>query len=156
MRLSPSPAIRKERSTLRAPIRKMSSSRCFTRRCRCRRLAAALLGDAGYAQLQKQLKPNQQAILVAGKGLYSFKGSGYVRGGIFDRLKLKQDGGGFHFRDRNHRRLGDILAKGAPRFPEIALFVVPEEQTLDVTRPWQLELLVQRATAAREKGVHYV
>ena len=115
-------------------------------------IGRSLLGDAGYAQLQKQLKPNQQAILVAGKGLYSFKGSGYVRGGIFDRLKLKQDGGGFHFRDRNHRRLGDILAKGAPRFPEIALFVVPEEQTLDVTRPWQLELLVQRATAAREKA----
>ena len=115
-------------------------------------IGRSLLGDAGYAQLEKQLKPNQQAILVAGKGLYSFKGSGYVRGGIFDRLKLKQDGGGFHFRDRNHRRLGDILAKGAPRFPEIALFVVPEEQTLDVTRPWQLELLVQRATAAREKA----
>ena len=75
-----------------------------------------------------------------------------MRGGIFDRLKLKQDGNGFHFRDRNHRRLGDILAKGAPRFPEIALFVVPEEQSLDVTRPWQLELLVQRATAAREKA----
>ena len=115
-------------------------------------IGRSLLGDAGYTQLQKQLKPNQQAILVAGKGLYSFKGSGYVRGGIFDRLKLKQDGGGFHFRDRNHRRLGDILAKGAPRFPEIALFVVPEEQTLDLTRPWQLELLVQRATAAREKA----
>ena len=115
-------------------------------------IGRSLLGNAGYEQLQKQLKPNQQAILVAGKGLYSFKGSGYVRGGIFDRLKLKQDGGGFHFRDRNHRRLGDILAQGAPRFPEIALFVVPEEQTLDVTRPWQLELLVQRATAAREKA----
>ena len=115
-------------------------------------IGRSLLGEPGYAQLEKQLKPNQQAILVAGKGLYSFKGSGYVRGGIFDRLKLKQDGGGFHFRDRNHRRLGDILAKGAPRFPEIALFVVPEEQTLDVTRPWQLELLVQRATAAREKA----
>ena len=36
-------------------------------------IGRSLLGDAGYAQLEKQLKPKQQAILVAGKGLYSFK-----------------------------------------------------------------------------------
>lgn len=115
-------------------------------------IGRSLLGDAVYEQMTKQLQPGQQAILVAGKGLYSFKGSGYVRGGIFDRLKLKQDGNGFHFRDRNHRRIGDILATGAPHFPEIALFTVPTEQTLDVARPWQLELLVQRATGARDKA----
>ena len=115
-------------------------------------IGRSLLGDAVYEQMTKQLQPGQQAILVAGKGLYSFKGSGYVRGGIFDRLKLKQDGNGFHFRDRNHRRIGDIMATGAPHFPEIALFTVPTEQTLDVARPWQLELLVQRATGARDKA----
>lgn len=115
-------------------------------------IGRSLLGDTVYEQMTKQLQPGQQAILVAGKGLYSFKGSGYVRGGIFDRLKLKQDGNGFHFRDRNHRRIGDILATGAPHFPEIALFTVPTEQTLDVARPWQLELLVQRATGARDKA----
>jgi NosR/NirI family nitrous oxide reductase transcriptional regulator len=43
-----------------------------------------LLGDAGYEYLKQSLKPGQQAVLIAANGLYSFKGSGYVRGGIVD------------------------------------------------------------------------
>ena len=35
---------------------------------------------------------------------------------------------------------------------EIALFVVPPEFALDPTEPWQLQLMVQRATGAREKA----
>ena len=35
---------------------------------------------------------------------------------------------------------------------EIALFVVPEEFTLDLTEPWQLQLLVQRNVGARDKS----
>ena len=45
-------------------------------------------------QAQQRLKPGQQAILVAGNGAYSFKGSGYVRGGIFDRIELVQGDSG--------------------------------------------------------------
>jgi hypothetical protein len=47
-----------------------------------------LLGDARYANLAQTLAPGQQAILIAANGAYSFKGSGYVRGGIFDRIAL--------------------------------------------------------------------
>ncbi|MBX8828138.1 4Fe-4S binding protein, partial [Ochrobactrum sp. SFR4] len=42
-------------------------------------IGLSLLGKAGYDQMQKHLKPGQQAVLVAGDGAYSFKGSGYVR-----------------------------------------------------------------------------
>ena len=90
--------------------------------------------------------------MVAGDGAYSFKGSGYVRGGIFDRIELLQDGQSTRFRDRNHTRLGNLAAEGAPELREIALFVVPEEFTLDLTEPWQLQLLVQRGVGAREKA----
>ena len=96
--------------------------------------------------------PGQQAIVVAGDGAYSFKGSGYVRGGIFDRIELLQDGQSTRFRDRNHTRLGDLAAEGAPDLREIALFVVPEEFKLDLTEPWQLQLLVQRNVGARDKA----
>ena len=41
---------------------------------------------------------------MVGRGLYSFKGSGYVRGGIFDRIVLIQDDVSVRFRDRDHRR----------------------------------------------------
>lgn len=115
-------------------------------------IGRSLLGDQGYEQVKARLKPDQQAIVVAGDGAYSFKGSGYVRGGIFDRIELLQDGQSTRFRDRNHTRLGDIAAEGAPALREIALFVVPEDFKLDLTEPWQLQLLVQRNVGTRDKA----
>ena len=114
-------------------------------------IGRSLLGDAGYAQLKQGLKPGQQAIVVAGTGRYSFKGSGYVRGGIFDRIELVQDEEIIRFHDRNHQRLGDLAAAGAPDFPEIGLFTVPPDEKLDPTKPWDLKLLAQRAVGARDK-----
>jgi NosR/NirI family nitrous oxide reductase transcriptional regulator len=115
-------------------------------------IGRSLLGDAGWSQLQQRLKPGQQAILVAGEGIYSFKGSGYVRGGIFDRIEVLQGENSVRFRDRNHQRIGDIAAAGAPHLREIGLFVVPEGATLDPVEPWRLQLLVQRAIGARDKA----
>ena len=74
-------------------------------------IGRSLLGDAAYGRLAKALKPGQAALMVAGDGAYSFKGSAYVRGGIFDRIELIQDGQGTRFRDRNHTRLIGIAAE---------------------------------------------
>ncbi|MFY0736407.1 regulatory protein NosR [Aurantimonas sp. NFXS3] len=115
-------------------------------------IGQSLMGERGYERLQQKLQDGQQAIIVAGDGAYSFKGSGYVRGGIFDRIELLQDGDGMRFRDRNHTRLGDLAAEGAPRLREIALFVVPADFDFDVTEPWELQLLVQRSFGARDKA----
>ena len=112
----------------------------------------SLLGDVQYDRLMDRLRPGQHAIVVAGDGAYSFKGSGYVRGGIFDRIELLQDGQGIRFRDRNHTRLGDLAAEGSPRLREIALFVVPDDFEFEVTEPWELQLLVQRSVGARDKA----
>jgi NosR/NirI family nitrous oxide reductase transcriptional regulator len=115
-------------------------------------IGRSLLGEDGYQRLRGSLKPGQQAIVVAGDGAYSFKGSGYVRGGIFDRIELLQDGNSTRFRDRNHTRLGALEAAGAPELREIALFVMPDDFRLDLTQPWQLQLLVQRNVGARDKA----
>ncbi|TKV70512.1 NosR/NirI family protein [Rhizobium sp. AU243] len=115
-------------------------------------IGRSLLGEEGYARLAKRLKPGQSAILVAGDGAYSFKGSGYVRGGIFDRIELLQDGQGIRFRDRDHTRLTQIAAAGAPHLREIALYVVPDSFAFDMTEPWDLQLLVQRTTGVRDKA----
>ena len=77
-------------------------------------IGRALLGDAGFADLRKTLKPGEQAILIAANGPYSFKGSGYVRGGIFDRIEVLQGDSSIRFRDREHRRLGSLSVAGAP------------------------------------------
>jgi NosR/NirI family transcriptional regulator, nitrous oxide reductase regulator len=110
-----------------------------------------LLGDAGFAALQQSLKPGQQAILIAANGAYSFKGSGYVRGGLFDRFEILQGDNSIHFRDITHTRLGDIRAAGAPTFRDVDLFRVPEGVSFDPTRPWRLQLLAQRSYGARGK-----
>ncbi|WP_254433770.1 NosR/NirI family protein [Paracoccus yeei] len=115
-------------------------------------IGRSLLGDVAYDRLAAKLKPGQAALLVAGDGAYSFKGSGYVRGGIFDRIELMQDGQGLRFKDHDHTRIPVLAAQGAPRLKEIALFVVPQDFTFDVTQPFDLQLLVQRQTQGRDKA----
>jgi NosR/NirI family nitrous oxide reductase transcriptional regulator len=115
-------------------------------------IGQSLLGPAEYARLKQELKPGQQAILIAGAGPYSFRGSGYVRGGIFDRIEVTQGENSIRFRDRDYRRLGAIAAAGAPDLPEIGVFIVPAGARFDPTAPWRLQLLIQRATGALEKA----
>ncbi|MFO1062142.1 MAG: 4Fe-4S binding protein [Dongiaceae bacterium] len=115
-------------------------------------IGRSLLGPAEYAQLAQRLQPGQQAILVAGSGLYSFKGSGYVRGGIFDRIAVLQGENSLRFRDRDQKRLADLAAAGAPDLPEIALFTLPAGAPFEPTEPWRLQLLVQRPVGARDKA----
>lgn len=115
-------------------------------------IGKSLLGEAEYSNLAARLKPGRQALLVAGGGRYSWKGSGYVRGGIFDRIALVQADVTTRFHDRDYRRLGELAPPDAPRFDEIGLFTVPESQAFDPAQPWRLQLLVQRATGALEKA----
>lgn len=112
----------------------------------------SLLGEQGFAELQSRLKPKQAAIVVAGEGVYSFKGSGYVRGGIFDRIEVIQRDNGFRFTDLLHTRLLSLTAAGAPAFKEIALFVTPEDFDFDPAEPWRLQLLVQRELGVQNKA----
>jgi len=105
-----------------------------------------LLGDTGYDQLMVELKDGEHAIAVMGRGDYSFKGSGYVRGGIFDRIELSQGSTRVSFHDRDHIRLGDLALEGAPTLAERDIFIVREEAGFDPGQPWQLELLVRRAS----------
>jgi NosR/NirI family nitrous oxide reductase transcriptional regulator len=86
------------------------------------------------------------------RGRYSFKGSGYVRGGIFDRIQLVQGDLSIRFRDKDHRRLGSVAASGAPDFKEVDVFRIPAGSGFDPTQPWDLKLLVQRAVGPVEKS----
>ncbi|MFA7944083.1 transcriptional regulator NosR [Pseudomonas brenneri] len=105
-----------------------------------------LLGEAQYRVLMQGLKPGEQAIAVLGRGLFSFKGSGYVRGGIFDRVQLRQFGNVISFRDMDHQRLYDLFAEGMPEFDEMSLFIVRPQAKFDPGSTWTLELLVRRQT----------
>ncbi len=105
-----------------------------------------LLGDAQYRRLMSELKPGEQAIAVMGSGRYSFKGSGYVRGGIFDRVLVRQFGDVISFRDMDFQRLDDVAAEDMPEFDEMAVFIVRASHRFDPGSPWSLELLIRRQT----------
>ncbi len=111
-------------------------------------IGRSLLGEEGFARLPK----DRPAIMIMSTGTYSFRGSGYVRGGLFDRFEVIQGDNAIRFRDRDYERLGDVAAAGAPSFPEIGVFIVPEGQELDPAAPWRLQLLVSRAVGALEKS----
>ncbi|MBT5108375.1 MAG: regulatory protein NosR [Rhodospirillaceae bacterium] len=115
-------------------------------------IGKSLLGAREYRNLKSTIKPGQTAILIAGRGRYSFKGSGYVRGGIFDRIQLIQGDVSVRFRDKFHKRIGEFLAVGAPHLPEIGLFYVPPNSGFDPARPWRLQLLVARAIGPIQKA----
>ena len=115
-------------------------------------IGRSLLGDAEYRNLVKNLEPGEQAILLAGAGRFSFKGSGYVRGGIFDRFHVVQGERSVRFRDHQHKRLRLVAAEGAPDFAEVDLFRTGAESGFQAAEPWRVELLVSRATGARSKA----
>ena len=114
-------------------------------------IGASVLGDEGAGNLSDWLDPGDHALMLAGKGLYSFKGSGYVRGGIFDRIVLIQDDISVRFRDKMHRRLVALGAPDAPAFTEMDLFKIPAGSGFDATKPFRLQLLVQREVGPIEK-----
>ena len=120
-----------------------------------RRSAAACSARPATGRCSTGSSRAQHAIVVAGEGRYSFKGSGYVRGGIFDRIELIQDVEPLRFRDRDHtpaRRMSRPRARrtsarsGLFRDPGRASASIPAE-------PWPLQLLVQRAIGRARQGL---
>ncbi|WP_084798216.1 NosR/NirI family protein [Pleomorphomonas koreensis] len=114
-------------------------------------IGRTLLGEAAYANLVKQLGDGGEAIFVASTGHWSFKGSGYVRGGIFDRITLLQGEATIRFRDKEHMRVVRMAPADSPNFNEVDLFVIPKGTGFDPAAPWRLQLLVSRAVGALEK-----
>ena len=115
-------------------------------------IGRALLGESAWSNLMAQLKPGEHALFVIRtQGKESFKGSGFVRGGIYDRVQVRQGMDAFTFRDLDYLNLYGIAAAGAPRFNESAIFIV-RSASFSAAYPWKLSLLgnrVDRATGAR-------
>jgi NosR/NirI family nitrous oxide reductase transcriptional regulator len=104
-----------------------------------------LFGESDYQWFTRDLKAGEHLIAVFGNG-YSYKGSGYVRGGIFDRIQIHQNNNSISFRDLEHTRVADLYAEDAPRFNEMSVFKVTAQHEFDPGASWQIELLVRRQT----------
>src|SRR5574337_2144170 len=115
----------------------------------------AILGESGYAGLMERLKPGEHALFVVKTGgQESFKGSGFVRGGIYDRIQVKQGADSFTFRDLDSYNLYGLEAAGAPRYTEAAIFII-RSPSFSAAYPWKFAFLgnrVDRATGHRSFG----
>ena len=109
-------------------------------------IGRSILGDAQYERIMGELKPGDYAFGVMANGSYSFKGSGYVRGGIFDRIQLRQFGDIISFRDLDYFRLSDVYAAGIPDFHEMGIFIARASYEIDPGSNLGFELLVRRQT----------
>ena len=112
----------------------------------------SLLSEQSFDAVNSWLTAGRTAVVIAANGEYSFRGSGFVRGGIFDRLQLVQDDTTTLFRDKDYRRLDKFAAAGSPEFKEIGLFRLPEAVKFDPARPFRVDLLVQRPIGPIKKA----
>lgn len=111
----------------------------------------SILGEHSYEGLMKELKPNEHAIFIVANGEASFKGSGFVRGGIYDRIQVSQDMDSFTFRDTDYRNLYGIKAAGAPQFRESGIFIIRSD-SFSAAYPWSLVFLgnkIDKQTGAK-------
>jgi len=116
----------------------------------------SLLGKNSFESLRSRLKEGESAMFVIKTGgQESFKGSGFVRGGIFDRVQVKQGADSFTFRDLDSLNLYGLEAAGAPRYTESSIFII-RSQAFSAAYPWKFAFLgnrVDRATGHRSFAV---
>ncbi|HXE40929.1 MAG TPA: 4Fe-4S binding protein [Azonexus sp.] len=109
----------------------------------------SILGEAGWKRLMAELKPDEHAIFIVANGTASFKGSGFVRGGIYDRIQVAQDLDSHTFRDTDYQNLYGIAAAGAPAYKESGIFIL-RGGSFSAAYPWSLLFLANKVD--RESG----
>lgn len=113
-------------------------------------IGKSLLGTPAWEALMATLKPGEHALFVVSNGSGSFKGSGFVRGGIYDRIQVKQDRDSYTFRDSDYMNLYSLKAAGAPSFRESGIFIL-RDHSFSAAWPWAFNFLGNRRDANNEK-----
>lgn len=111
-------------------------------------IGKSLLGEQGYTRLMQDLQAHEHAIFIVANGQSSFKGSGFVRGGIYDRIQVRQDPASFTFRDTDYLNLYQLRAAGAPAFKESAIFIL-RSAGFNPAWPWDLSFLANKIDAQK-------
>jgi transcriptional regulator of nitric oxide reductase/ferredoxin len=103
-----------------------------------------LLDRREYDNLIASINAGDSSILIAARGLYSFKGTRWRKSGRFDRLQVVQGPRTFGLTTVDYRNVERLAPADAPEFREIGLFVLPAAGGFDPAQPWRLSLLVER------------
>jgi NosR/NirI family nitrous oxide reductase transcriptional regulator len=97
-----------------------------------------LLGEHVWRQAMDDLRPGEHLFVAFNRGTTSFKGSGFVRGGIFDRFRVEQGLTAQTFRDLDYANVGHpIVADAPPDLREGGLFVT-RDGNVDPGAPYRV------------------
>lgn len=109
-----------------------------------------ILGQQQYSRAVGALGPKDVVLFVSSRGLYSHRGTGWRRSGVFDRLMLVQGDLRIPLTDVGYTRIDKLPLDDAPELKERSLFLV-ETTAFDPAEPFALELTATRP--ARGEGV---
>jgi transcriptional regulator of nitric oxide reductase len=107
-------------------------------------IGESLLGQRDYERELAKLGPDDDLILIAASGLYSFKGTDWRRSGVFERVEIIQADKTFRLRADDHVRVDRLHAAGTPELREIGLFRIMHATGFDPTAPFRLDLTIAR------------
>jgi NosR/NirI family transcriptional regulator, nitrous oxide reductase regulator len=102
-----------------------------------------ILGENTYLWAMENLESNEHLFVLLNSGSYSFRGSGFVRGGVFDRFRLEQGLSTITFRDLDYTRLKRTSSEGVPEFWEGGLFIA-RDGAFDPARSYSLVFLASQ------------
>jgi transcriptional regulator of nitric oxide reductase len=103
-----------------------------------------LLGQRLYESELAKIGLEDDLLLIAASGLYSFKGTEWRRSGVFDRVEIVQGPHTIQLTADSHLNLERIPAEGAPDLREVGLFRIPRASGFDATAPFRLDLVIGR------------
>ncbi|MEK6673778.1 MAG: FMN-binding protein [Nitrospirota bacterium] len=107
-------------------------------------------GDSMYNEAMSKIKGGGSAIAIVSKGKGSFKGTGFVRGGIFDRFNIEQGSKVYMLTDKDYRPLSEVSAKGASAFSEGGVFII-RDKDFDPTEPFKLNFILPYRVSVTKK-----
>jgi transcriptional regulator of nitric oxide reductase len=111
-------------------------------------IGESLVGQRIYESESAKLGPDDDLILIAATGLYSFKGTDWRKSGVFDRIELIQRDKTIRLGVDDHIRIDTLAAPGSPELREIGLFRIAHSSGFDATAPFRLDLTLVRDTQA--------
>ena len=103
-------------------------------------IGESLLGQRLYESEIAAIGPEDDLLLIAANGLYSFKGTEWRRSGVFDRIELAQGTTTIRFRAQDQVRVDGLRAPGTPELRELAVFRIARASGFDATAPFRLDL----------------
>ena len=107
------------------------------------RIGGNLLGARDHQRLFAALGADDNAVLIAADGYYSFKGRAYRKSGVFNRIQIVQGANTIPLYRDMYGNVDHLKADGSPQLREIARFVLAKETGFDPVQPWRLDLYVR-------------